>query len=175
MDPDGKFSEQAGLESPDASDASFNNISELKRLYRRMDRRIIPCLWVLYFLASASRSTVGLALTMNLSTHDGLSQRLGLSSHQISTGVALFYVAYVIFEVPSNLVSIVPPLNLLIEVSRIRPHVWIARIQMSIGIVAACHAALNSVWSFYLLRFLLGACEAGVWPGTSQFKKLLAN
>ena len=36
---------------------------------------------------------------------------------------------------------------------------------MSIGIVAACHAALNSVWSFYLLRFLLGACEAGVWPG----------
>jgi MFS family permease len=39
---------------------------------------------------------------------------------------------------------------------------------MSIGIVAACHAALNSVWSFYLLRFLLGACEAGVWPGISQ-------
>lgn len=36
---------------------------------------------------------------------------------------------------------------------------------MSIGIVAACHAALDSVWSFYLLRFLLGACEAGVWPG----------
>ena len=40
---------------------------------------------------------------------------------------------------------------------------------MSIGIVAACHAALNSVWSFYLLRFLLGACEAGVWPGI-QFR-----
>jgi MFS family permease len=37
---------------------------------------------------------------------------------------------------------------------------------MSIGIVAACHAALDSVWSFYLLRFLLGACEAGIWPGT---------
>src|SRR5271169_3450073 len=108
MDPVGKFSEQTGLESPTASDASINHISELKRLYRRMDRRIIPCLWVLYFLASSSRSTVGLALTMNLSTHDGLSQHLDLSSHQISTGVALFYVAYVIFEVPSNLVSIPP-------------------------------------------------------------------
>lgn len=53
-------------------------------------------------------------------------------------------------------------------VTVISPHVWIARIQISIGIVAACHAALNSVWSFYLLRFLLGACEAGVWPGTSD-------
>ena len=108
MDPVGKFSEQNALESPSPSDRSFNHILDLKRLYRRLDRRIIPCLWVLYFLASASRSTVGLALTMNRSTHDSLSQHLGLSAHQISTGVALFYVAYVIFEVPSNLVSNAP-------------------------------------------------------------------
>jgi len=166
MDPVGKFSDQNDLESPIASDANFIHVLGLKRLYRRMDRRIIPCLWVLYFLASSSRSTVGLSLTMNLSTHDSLSQHLGLSEHQISTGVALFYVAYVIFEIPSNLVSKGPLLEgILTVVSRIRPHVWIARIQMSIGIVAACHAALSSVWSFYLLRFLLGACEAGIWPG----------
>ena len=108
MDPAGKFTDHTGLESPSGSEASFTRTSELKRLYRRLDRRIIPCLWTLYFLASSSRSTVGLALTMNLSTHDGLSQYLGLSDHQISTGVALFYVAYVIFEVPSNLVSLCP-------------------------------------------------------------------
>jgi hypothetical protein len=96
------------LESPTTSDASFNHTLSLKSLYRRLDRRIIPCLWILYFLASASRSNVGLALTMNRSTGDGLSQRLGLDGHQISTGVALFYVGYVIFEVPSNLVSISP-------------------------------------------------------------------
>lgn len=57
-------------------------------------------------------------------------------------------------------------------VTRIRPHVWIARIQMSIGIVAACHAALSSAWSFYLLRFLLGACEAGIWPGMTYYLTL---
>lgn len=166
MDPVGKFSDQQDLESPTASQTSFNHVLALKRLYRRMDRRIIPCLWVLYFLASSSRSTVGLALTMNRSTGDSLSQHLRLSEHQISTGVALFYVAYVIFEIPSNLVSNEPLLQaMLIAVTRIPPHVWISRIQMSIGIVAACHAALSSVWSFYLLRFLLGACEAGVWPG----------
>ena len=108
---------------------------------------------------------------MNRSTGDSLSQHLGLSEHQISTGVALFYVAYVIFEIPSNLVSNEPLLRaMLMAVTRIRPHVWIARIQMSIGIVAACHAALSSVWSFYLLRFLLGACEAGVWPGIVELK-----
>jgi len=106
MDPTGKFTDQTALESPSASETSLNRTFELKRLYRRLDRRIIPCLWTLYFLASSSRSTVGLALTMNLSTHDGLAQHLGLSEHQISTGVALFYVAYVIFEVPSNLVSL---------------------------------------------------------------------
>jgi len=162
------------LESLTTSDASYNHSLSLKALYRKLDRRIIPCLWILYFLASSSRSNVGLALTMNTATGDGLSQQLGLNGHQISTGVALFYVGYVIFEIPSNLVSMFSfqsPVPLcgegLIVVTRIRPHVWIARIQMSIGIVAACHAALRSEWSFYLLRFLLGACEAGVWPGIS--------
>lgn len=171
----GKLSDDPqALESPTTSDASFNHSLSLKALYRKLDRRIIPCLWILYFLASSSRSTVGLALTMNMSTGDSLSQQLGLDGHQISTGVALFYVGYVIFEIPSNLVSMssfqspVPFCGEgLIVVTRIRPHVWIARIQMSIGIVAACHAALRAEWSFYLLRFLLGACEAGVWPGIS--------
>jgi hypothetical protein len=108
MDPAltvGKLSDPDAVESPLASEASFDHVLGLKRLYRRLDNRIIPCLWTLYFLASASRSNVGLALTMNTATGDGLSQHLGLSEHQISTGVALFYVAYVIFEVPSNLVS----------------------------------------------------------------------
>ena len=110
--PSGKLSDDPRtLESPTTSDASFNHTLSLKALYRRLDRRIIPCLWILYFLASASRSNVGLALTMNRATGDGLSQRLGLDGHQISTGVALFYVGYVIFEVPSNLVSMVPPCN----------------------------------------------------------------
>ena len=105
MDPAGKLSDQNAFDSPIPSDTEFSHYVGLKRLYRRMDNRIIPCLWTLYFLASSSRSTVGLALTMNTATGDGLAQRLGLSDHQISTGVALFYVAYVIFEVPSNLVS----------------------------------------------------------------------
>lgn len=110
MDPVGPLSDTKSphddaFESPTTSSASFNHSLELKRLYRHLDYRIIPCLWVLYFLASSSRSTVGLALTMNTNTNDGLAQVLNLSEHEISTGVALFYVAYVIFEVPSNLVS----------------------------------------------------------------------
>jgi hypothetical protein len=114
MDPVGPLSDphpnklDDTIESPTTSDASFNHALELTKLYRKLDLRIIPCLWVLYFLASSSRSTVGLALTMNTNTNDGLSQVLGLSEHEISTGVALFYVAYVIFEVPSNLVSAFP-------------------------------------------------------------------
>ena len=78
---------------------------DLKHVYRKLDRRIIPCLWILYFLGSSARSNVGLAVTMNTAQDHSLSQTLGLTSKQISLGVALFYVGYVVVEIPSNLVS----------------------------------------------------------------------
>ncbi|KAF3910698.1 hypothetical protein ABW21_db0207654 [Orbilia brochopaga] len=74
---------------------------------------------------------------MNTDTGDSLSQRLHLSGHQISTGVALFYVCYVVFDLPSNLIM-----------SKLSPHVWLSRIVLCVGIVGACHAALSAVWNY---------------------------
>ncbi|KAF3163858.1 hypothetical protein TWF788_001320 [Orbilia oligospora] len=135
--------------------------SEVDRVYRKLDRRIIPALWVLYFLCAAIRSNVGLALTMNFSTGDSLGQKLGLNGHQISTGLALFYVCYVIFDFPSNLIM-----------SKLSPHVWLSRIVFCVGVVGACHAALNAAWNFYLIRVLLGIVIAGMWPGMSYYLTL---
>ncbi|KAJ6257331.1 Vitamin H transporter [Drechslerella dactyloides] len=135
--------------------------AEVERIYVKLDRRIIPALWTLYFLCAAIRSNVGLALTMNSSTGDSLSQRLHLSGHQISTGLALFYVCYVVFDFPSNLIM-----------SKLSPHVWLSRIVLCVGIVGACHAALSAVWNYYLIRLILGIVIAGMWPGMAYYVTL---
>jgi MFS family permease len=127
----------------------------------KIDRRIIPAFWTLYFLCSAIRSNVGLAQTMNTDAGHNLSQLLNLSSKEVSTGLALFYVAYVIFDCPSNLVM-----------TRLGPRVWMARIVFAVGIIGACFAAIKAAWSLYLLRFLLGVVIAGMWPGMAYYLTL---
>ena len=129
--------------------------------HRKLDLRIIPAFWTLYFLCSAIRSNVGLAQTMNLESKHDLGHVLHLQPHQISTGLALFYVCYVLFDCPSNLVM-----------SRLEPRVWMARIVICVGIIGACMAAMKAAWSFYLLRLLLGIVIAGMWPGMSYYLTL---
>ena len=92
---------------------------------------------MLYFLCSAIRSNVGLAQTMNTSNGHDLASRLNLAPKQVSTGLALFYVCYVIFDLPSNLLM-----------SRLSPHVWMSRIVTGVGIIGVCLTAMNSAWSF---------------------------
>ncbi|RPB13422.1 MFS general substrate transporter [Morchella conica CCBAS932] len=135
--------------------------AKVEKVYKKLDRRIVPAFWILYFLCAAIRSNVGLSLTMNSSTGDALSQRLKLTPHQISTGLALFYVCYVLFDVPANLIM-----------TRLSPHVWMSRIVIGVGVVGCCHAALNAVWNFYLLRLLLGIVIAGMWPGMAYYLTL---
>jgi fucose permease len=102
-----------------------------------LDWRIIPAFWVLYFMCSAIRSNVGLAQTMNTSSGHDLAHVLHLNPHQISTGLALFYVCYVVFDLPSNLVM-----------TRLSPHVWMSRIVISVGLIGTCMTAMKAAWSF---------------------------
>lgn len=128
---------------------------------RTIDRRIIPAFWVLYFLCSAIRSHVGLAQTMNTAQGHDLAQVLHLSPKEVSTGLALFYVAYVAFDFPSNLIM-----------TRLSPRVWMSRIVFAVGLVGACFAAVAAAWSLFLLRFLLGVVIAGMWPGMAYYLTL---
>ncbi|KAI5811748.1 major facilitator superfamily domain-containing protein [Peziza echinospora] len=134
---------------------------KIERVYRKLDWRIVPALWVMYFLCAAIRSNVGLALTMNTSTGDSLSQKLKLQPEQISTGLALFYVCYVLFDVPANLIM-----------TRLSPHLWMGRVAIGVGIVGVCHIALDAAWNFYLLRLILGIVIAGMWPGMAYYLTL---
>ncbi|KAI9849840.1 MAG: hypothetical protein M1837_000054 [Sclerophora amabilis] len=137
------------------------DIARVEKVYNKLDRRILPALWILYFLCSAIRSNVGLAQTMNIEQGHNLGPVLNITPRQISTGLALFYVCYVIFDVPANLIM-----------TKLRPHVWLARIAIGVGIVGTFYTAMRAAWSFYLLRLLLGIVIAGMWPGMAYYLTL---
>ncbi|KAM6507790.1 hypothetical protein FSOLCH5_012988 [Fusarium solani] len=137
------------------------DMETVERVYRKIDLRIIPAFWILYFLCSAIRSNIGIAQTMNKDKGHDLMTMLGLTPKDTSTALALFYVAYVIFDFPSNLVM-----------SKLSPRLWMARIVFATGVVGACFAAVQDPWSVKLLRFLLGAVIAGMWPGMAFYLTL---
>jgi ACS family tartrate transporter-like MFS transporter len=114
---------------------------------RTMFRRIVPMLMLCYFIAYVDRVNVGFAaLSMN--------RDLGISSAVFGTGAGIFFLSYFLFEVPSNL-----------AVERFGARRWIARIMVSWGVVAAAMALVTGPRSFYAMRFVLGAAEAGFFPG----------
>lgn len=151
---DPSFIEQgSGIDQP--------SLKEINHIYRKLDCRIIPPFWFLYFVSSGIKSNIGLAQTMNMSTGHDLATVLHLTPKQVSTSLTLFYVCYVVFDLPSNLVM-----------TRLSPRVWMSRIVVSVGIIGACFAAVRAAWSLYLLRLLLGIVIAGMWPGMSYYLTL---
>src|SRR5205814_6070781 len=116
-------------------------------LFRKVTWRLIPFMWLLYLVAFLDRVNVSFAaLRMN--------QDLGLSATAYGTGAGVFFLGYVLFEVPSNL-----------ALARVGARIWIARIMIVWGLVSMAMVLAAGPASFALLRFLLGAAEAGVFPG----------
>jgi ACS family tartrate transporter-like MFS transporter len=114
---------------------------------RKVAWRLIPFLGMLYFFAFLDRVNVGFAaLTMNAD--------LGLSAAVFGLGSGIFFIGYVLFEVPSN-----------VMLERFGARVWIARIMISWGVLSAAMAFVQGPQSFYTVRFLLGIAEAGFFPG----------
>src|ERR1700760_870651 len=109
--------------------------------------RLVPFLMLCYFIAFVDRVNAGFAaLQMN---HD-----IGLTQAAFGLGGGLFYVTYVLFEIPSNL-----------AMKKVGARLWIARIMLSWGLVSAAMAFVTGPYSFYAVRLLLGAAEAGFFPG----------
>ncbi|MGE0359644.1 MAG: MFS transporter [Vicinamibacterales bacterium] len=117
------------------------------RAVARVRRRLIPFLFLLYVVAYLDRVNVGFAaLDMN--------RDLGFSAAVYGLGSGIFFVSYTLLEVPSNLM-----------LARVGAGLWIARIMLTWGLVSAAMAFVQDAVTFYVLRFLLGAAEAGFFPG----------
>jgi len=118
---------------------------------RKVTLRLIPFLFVLYIVAWLDRVNVGFAaLQMN--------SDLRFSSAAFGFGSGVFFLGYCLFEVPSNLV-----------LHRVGARRWISRIMISWGAISAGMIFVKTTPTFYVLRFLLGAAEAGFFPGVVYY------
>ncbi|WP_153131755.1 MFS transporter [Dechloromonas hortensis] len=118
-----------------------------KRTMRRITWRIVPFIMLLYFIAYLDRVNIGFAaLTMK--------QDLGFTASILGFGAGIFFWGYFLFEVPSN-----------IALHKFGARIWIARVMVTWGIISGGMAFVEGPTSFYIMRFLLGAAEAGFFPG----------
>lgn len=138
-----------------------DEIKELDRIYRKLDRRIIPALWCLYFLTSFGGAAYGVALTMNMAQGHSTEQELNLSPKDVSTANALDYVGYIIFDIPMNLIM-----------TRVATQAWLSRIVISVGVVYACYAAVTNAGGLIAIRLMTGIATAGTWPGMAYYISL---
>jgi sugar phosphate permease len=114
---------------------------------RKVFRRLIPFLLLMYVIAFLDRSNVSFA-------QQEFEVDFGISAASYAFGAGLFFVGYAVFEIPSNLL-----------LHRVGARWWLARIMVSWGIVSAAFMFVQGPISFYILRFLLGVMEAGFFPG----------
>lgn len=119
----------------------------LGHLYRRIGWRIIPFLALCFFVAYLDRVNIGFAQLQ-------MKGELGFSDAVYGLGAGVFFLGYVLFEVPSNLI-----------LHRLGARVWIARIMMSWGLISAATLFVRTPAGFYAMRFALGLAEAGFFPG----------
>ena len=109
-------------------------------------RRVLPIMLVMLVCNQLNRSNIGYA-------HDHLEADIGIGAAAYGFGAGLFFIAYAIFELPSN-----------VMMEKYGAKVWLARIMVSWGIVSFLMAFVQNDMMFYVLRFLLGAAEAGFFP-----------
>ena len=107
----------------------------------------MPILGIMYLIAYIDRQNIGYAKLQMVGD-------LGISETAYGLGASLFFIGYLLFELPANLL-----------LARVGARVWFARIMVSWGLVTLALAFTRNAGMFYLLRFLLGAFEAGFFPG----------
>lgn len=125
----------------------MDNLSSVQSIYRRVATRIVPFLFVCYLIALIDRLNVGFAKLQFMSD-------LHLTEAQFGLAASLFYVGYILFEVPSNLIT-----------QRRGIRITLLRIMILWGAVTMLLAIASTQFQFYVLRFLVGAAEAGFLPG----------
>ena len=125
----------------------MNELDLGKQTLRKVAWRLIPFVCLLYVLNILDRANVGFARLQ-------MQDDLGLSEATFNLGYGMFYLGYLIFEVPSNLLM-----------RRVGARLWIARIMITWGVISSLTMFAHDQWTFYGLRVLLGIAEAGFFPG----------
>lgn len=114
---------------------------------KKMNLRLIPFIMILYLIAYIDRANISVAaLQMNAD--------LALTAEMYGIAAGIFFVSYILFEIPSNII-----------LTRVGAKIWIARIIVTWGVIAMGMSLVQTPLQLYTMRFLLGVAEAGFTPG----------
>lgn len=127
-----------------ASSALLSAVSKVKR-------RVLPLFVIMFIVNYIDRVNIGFVRTYM--EHD-----LGIGAAAYGLGAGLFFIGYALFEVPSNIL-----------LQKVGARIWLTRIMLTWGLVAAGMAFIQNETHFYILRFLLGVAEAGFFPGVIYY------
>ncbi|KAK2811321.1 hypothetical protein FQN50_002197 [Emmonsiellopsis sp. PD_5] len=134
---------------PQVEEVDFADDPEaVKKLLRKCDWHIVPILFVLFVLSFMDRINIGNARIQ------GLEKDLNMSGHQFNIALFIFFIPYILLEVPSNLI-----------LKRVAPSTWLSGIMLGWGIISVLQGVTNNFASLVVCRFILGVFEAGFVPG----------
>lgn len=119
-----------------------------KKLMWKCDLRIVPAICILYLLAFLDRVNIS-----NANVY-GMSEDLNLVGHQYNTALTIFFVPYILCEVPSNYL-----------LKRFKPHLWLSLCMVLFGAVTIAQGFVQNFGGLVTTRWFLGMCEAGMFPG----------
>lgn len=142
--------QHVGGTSPSPDDASEERLDPRldDQITRKIDRRLVPVLLVMFMLAYLDRSNLGNAKIQ------GLEAELHMAGSDYNVASTVFYVSYIVFEVPSNLV-----------LSKLAPSTWLSALLFGWGVSAMCQGLTSSFAGLVACRFFIGLFEAGFTPG----------
>ncbi|KAK4113663.1 MFS general substrate transporter [Canariomyces notabilis] len=123
-----------------------------RALLRKMDARLLPAVGVLYLLSFLDRSNVGNARI------EGLADDVHMTGNQYLTGLTLYFVGYVLFEIPCNII-----------LKRTSPRFWLPTLTVAWGIVSTLMGIVQDLAGFFVARFFLGVTESGLFPGVVYY------
>ena len=125
----------------------MSQLTPLDSAFKSARRRLVPFLLLMYILSFLDRANIGFA-------KQSFQASTGVSDAAYALGAGIFFLTYALFEVPSNLI-----------LHRVGARIWMARIMVTWGLVSAAMMFATNDTIFYVLRLLLGAAEAGFFPG----------
>ena len=119
---------------------------------RKVSMRLVPFVALMFFINFLDRTAISFA------GPNGMTKDLGLSAAQFGLAAGVFFIGYIVLEIPSNL-----------ALHKFGARRWLARIMVTWGVVALLFTWVSSIPGLYTLRFLLGVAEAGFFPGAILF------
>ncbi|WP_321893730.1 MFS transporter [Paraburkholderia tropica] len=128
-----------------------SNATDQKSLNAFLLRKLMPLLILVYVISFLDRANIALA-------KHAMGIDLGISAAAYGFGAGIFFLTYAAFEIPSNLIM-----------HRVGARLWITRIMITWGILSIGMGFVNGETSFYVMRLLLGAAEAGLFPGVMLY------